>query len=535
VNLLRVFRYIIPLSFVLIFIINIYAVSLETTLISNRNSDNDEAKGLYSSENDIPIVTSAKIGNSIIDGETNLSTDKDTYAPGETLTITAESKTNDMNGSLEWQLESPIGEIPFDFYSDLQHNFEDPHFNNPTVPDWTNSTIEPFTFVDSASGVLNLTAEADIDEDDNEIYYYNSSALENGEKYIVSFDYLSKGENLLVNPGFESGDTTGWSVNSSYVEVKTDANNASEGSSYAYINGTEGFLIERNVSSGFTVNRQMTFSAKATGTTLDNYWKLYIKAYNSSGLLIESVSSPDSLEYSTDEKGYAFNRMYWTIPENTTKIGLFFYGIDTGPDADGRYTGLVDDFYFAEVPPSLMFSYWAEDNQWANITLLGGNNEWESTSKEGYTIDISEDDPDINKTFRIFLEDESTATNITTAYWLLDNISVNKVTKPTAETAISIVKNSGKISSTWINRGFVEPLLSTYDIKAEEQEDVEIPPDCEATITIQLPEHQIYFGSWIFMLSIHREDSGTSDYLETKRINISFVLEEQMNYVLKDV
>ncbi len=532
-NLLRVFRYIIPLSFVLLFIINIYTVSLETTLIGQRNSDNDEVKGLYSSENDIPMVTSAKIGNYIIDGETNLSTDKDTYAPGETLTVTAESKTNDMNGSLEWRLESPIGEIPFDFYSDLQYNFVDPDFNNPTIPDWTNSTIEPFTFVDSTSGVLNLTTEADIDEEDNEIYYYNSTALEKGERYIVSFDYFSKGQNLLVNPGLESGDTTGWNVNSSYVQARTDANNASEGSSYAYINGTEGFLIKQNVTSGFTVNREMTFSAKATGTTLDNYWKLRIEAYNSSGIRINFDESADSLGYSIDEKGYAFNKLYWTIPDNTTKIGLIFYGIDDGPDADGLYTGFVDDFYFAEVPPSLMFSYWAEDNQWENITLAGGNNEWETTSDESYTINIGENNPDRNKTFRIFLKDESTATNITTAYWLLDNISVNMVTKPAAETAITIVRNSGTISSTWINRGFVNPLLSTYDIKAEDQEDVAIPPDCEATITIQLPTHQIYFGSWIFTLSIHREDSATS--LETKQVNISFVVEEQMNYVLNDV
>ncbi len=361
-NLLRVFRYIIPLSFVLLFIINIYAVSLETTSISFRKSNDNEAKGLYSSENDIPMVTSAKIGNSIIDGETNLSTDKDTYAPGETLTITAESKTNDMNGSLEWRLESPIGEIPFDFYSDLQYNFEDPDFNNPAVPDWTNSANEPFTFVESTSGVLNLTAEADIDEDDNEIYYYNSTALEKGERYIVSFDYLSKGQNLLVNPGLEFGNTTGWTVNSSYVQAKNDTDNASEGSSYAYINGTEGFLLKQNVSSGFTVNRQMTFSAKATGTTLANYWQLRIEAYNSSGLRISfATSDDDSLDHSIDEKGYAFNKLYWTIPPNTTEIGLFFNGIDSGPDADGRYTGFVDDFYFAEVPPSLMFSHWAPD------------------------------------------------------------------------------------------------------------------------------------------------------------------------------
>ncbi|MHA1968025.1 MAG: hypothetical protein ACW964_09500, partial [Candidatus Hodarchaeales archaeon] len=384
---MRILRHIIPLSFVLLFIINIYAVSLETSSIGYRKFNTNEATGLYSSENDVPMAVSTKIGSSIIDGETNLSTDKDTYNPGETITITAESKTNDMNGSLEWQLESPIGEIPFDFYSDLQEIYNDPDFNNPTLPDWLSDVTEPFTSVESTAGILNLTAVADNDETDNEIYYYNSSALEKGGRYIVSFDYFSQGENLLLNPGFESGNTGDWDFNSSYVQLKTDEKNASEGSSYAYINGTEyTYFLQQNISisSGlFTVERDMVFSAKATGTTLANYWQLRIEAYNSSGHLIPgSETSDDSLDHSTDEKGYAINKLYWTIPENTTEIGLIFIGIDAGPDADGRYTGFVDDFYFAEVPPSLMFSYWAPkesaDGQWANITLVGGNHEWES-------------------------------------------------------------------------------------------------------------------------------------------------------------
>ncbi len=506
------------------------------------NADRDIS---YASGNELGLsdkfpteIPSTKIGSTIIDGETNLTTDKDKYSPGDSLKVTADSKTSDMNGSLEWRLESPIGEIPFDFYSNLQEVFEDPSFDNNTHPDWINEVSNPFSSVESIFGYLNLTAEADADEVDNEIYYYNPSALMSGERYVVSFDYYSQGENLLKNPGFEGGNTTGWLFNSSYVEVKSDSNNASEGIWYASINGTEGYLLKQNVT-GVTGNRYYTFSAKATGSTLANYWSLRLEAYNSTNHLIGTSSTlEDSIDFSTDTKGYVFNKILrWKIPENTTVLGAIFFAHDDGGEADGLYTGWVDDFILAEAPPALIFSYWGKNDNWTNKTLDGGNHEWESTTREMFTIDIGENLTTGAgvKTFRFFLKDESIETNITTAYWLIDNMTLNLVTKPTAETVISENRNAGNVSSTWIHRGFQEELVSTYNIKAEKQVDVNIPPDVHATIIIELPSHQLYFGAWIFMLTIHRSPDTLPPEHRIKKINISFVVEERMNYILQDV
>ncbi|MFX0085987.1 MAG: hypothetical protein ACFFAU_09945 [Candidatus Hodarchaeota archaeon] len=534
---MKISRYIIPLTFILVFASNIYALSPRTTNNAVRDISYASGNGLGLSDKSPTEIPSAKIGSTIIDGETNLTTDKDKYNPGDSLKVTADSKTSDMNGSLEWRLESPIGEIPFDFYSDLQEVFEDPTFDNITHPDWINEVSHPFSSVESTFGYLNLTAEADADEIDNEIYYYNPTALISGEKYVVSFNYYSKGENLLENPGFEGGNTTGWLFNSSYVELKSDSNNASEGNWYASINGTEGYLLKQNVT-GVTGDRYYTFSAKATGSTLANYWSLRLEAYNSTNHLIGASSTlEDSVDFSTDTKGYVFNKILrWKIPKNTTVLGAIFFAHDAGGEADGLYTGWADDFILAEAPPALIFSYWGPNKNWTNKTLDGGNHEWETTTREMFTIDIGANLTTGAgvKTFRFFLKDESIETNITTAYWLIDNITLNLVTQHTAATEISENRNSGTINSTWIHRGFQEELVSTYNIIAEKQVDVEIPPDVHAIITIDLPSHQIYFGAWVFMLTIHREVSLPSEQ-EIKRINISFVVEERMNYILQDV
>ncbi len=530
---LKIFRYIIPLSFVVLLFANVFALSLATTPnIFHDISNVSSLKEGYSSGEPPSEIPKNKIGELIIDGETNLTTDKEKYNPGETVTITAGSKYNDMNGSLEWRLESPIGEIPFDFYSDLQKIFQDPNFNNFSIPDWTNGSTEPFEFVESTSGYLNLTTTADDDENDNEIFYYDNTSLKDGKRYLISFDYFSKGENILDNPGFEGGNTTGWNFNSSFVTAKNDPNNASEGNWYLEINGTPVFLVQQNVSSGFTPGRYVTFSAKGTGNTAVNFWYLSIEAYNSTGHILGSKKDTDdsSTAFNPDKKGYVFNKIFnWQIPNDTDHLRVSFNGDDTS--GDGLYTGWIDEFSLAEVPPALMFSYWGEYYQWENITINGGNHEWEHTPQNEFIFDVSDNVTDLeNKTFRFLLKDEITFTNITTAYWLIDNITLNEVTKTTPETALSTVRNTGSINSTWTHRGYEEVLLSTFDIKVE---DATLNSSVQAMITVEIPSHQVYFGSWIFMLTIHREGLAPEDQI--KRINISFIVEEPMNYVLQNV
>ncbi len=523
---MKIFKQIIPVILLSLFVVNIIDLCLMTENPTSLEISDESMLTRADLESNIPQqVPKSKVSNEIIDGNTTLQTDKDSYTPGEWVTITANSTSDEMNGSLEWQLESPINEIAFDF-SEYQDIFKDPSFDNPLIPDWTN---ESFDFVEAASGYLNLTEISDTDENDDEIFY-KTEDLTYGEKYEISFDYLSQGENLLVNPGFETGTTAGWYGNTGNVIVKSDSNNASEGIQYASINGTAGLTLYQNITN-WKGGRMVTFSAKATGVTSDNNWRLKLEAYNISGHWIGEKSISDSEGFTTDEKGYAFNKILrWLTPENTTTLKAIFNSFSE------TYLGWLDDCYLAEVPPSLIFSYWdkgATTSEWKNVTLVEGTHEWQNTGI--FLNEVPETPPPIDKTFRFILKDDSKATNITTAYWLIDNITVNYIVtteKTTGTFSNQPQKITGSVNSTWFHQGFRENLSSTFNIEVKNP--VDGISDCFATIKVQLPKHQMYFGSWIFVFMIHQIDSAAL-YIDTKLINISFMVNETMNYVIQDI
>ncbi len=528
---MKYFRQILPLSIILLLFLNIVAVfSIADMSSSNRFLDQSIQKGAGQSTTSSNYVPQSKIGTEITSGKTTLKTDKDSYAPGEWLEITAESTTEEMNGSLEWSLESPISEVSFDFQSEIQDIFEDRTFDNPSVPDWTNDN---FYSLEAISGYLNLTETADVDKEDAEIFF-NSSEMDS-DRYKISFDYFSRSQNLLLNPGFEGGNTNGWDFNSSYVKAVEDPNNASEGSYYVDINGTEGYLLNQSVDF-VRGEHEIIFVVKATGATSDNYWYLRLEAYNSSGNRIGYTISPtDSRDAPQDDKGYVTQALSWTTPENTTQIRAIFYGRDAA--VDDYYTGWLDDCYLYEVPPDLMFSYWHEEGenlQWKNRTIDSAESqEWVN---ETFEIDMAINN---SKTFRFILEDDNSFANNATSYWLIDNIRVDRVTVPEDKMGPIIFSAyretfSGRINSTWIHRGYRENLSSTYEIKVEPFENETTPSDCHATIQVQLPFHQIYFGSWIFVYRILRIDDY-NEYIDTKTINISLTIEEPMNYVVQDI
>lgn len=506
----------------MLFILNIYTSPEVTDLsISYGTLDysvkkQDDMTKLSSNHAPVPRVASE-----ITFGKTNITTDKDTYAPGEWMTITAESNSDEMNGSLEWQLESPIGEVAFDFYSDFQNIFEDPTFDNTTVLDWKN---EGFDFVETPLDYLNLTTIPDIDEDAAEIFY-NSTTLDPG-RYLVSFQYKSQGKNLLKNPSFETNDTSGWYGSISNVTVVSDPTNASDGSHYASINATEGMILYQNITD-WTGGRTVTFSAKATGTSVTDYWTIKLEAFNSTGhsLGSTSVNSQDS---TPDESGYAFNQiMNWKTPLNTTKLQVSFHGYED------TYIGWLDDCYLADVPPKMIFSYWGEDKKWKEKPLSSGSHEWISTGYREYIIDIGKN---LSKTFRFILPDDNSFANNATSYWLLDNITVNLVTAPDKKwDPITNVGTEfkGEINSTWIHMdGTHENLTSKLDVVIDEP--INGTSDCHVTIDLELPSYKLFFGSWIFMLMIHQIDDA-NQFINTQAINISFIVEDQLNYVVQDI
>ncbi|MFX0124864.1 MAG: hypothetical protein ACFFAE_14630 [Candidatus Hodarchaeota archaeon] len=532
-------RRLLPLSILLLLFMNIAAIFLIADVSSSsRFLSQSVLPGADQSTTSPNHAFQAKIGTEITSGKTTLRTDKDRYAPGELVEITAESDTSEMNGSLEWSLESPIGEVTFDFSSDFQDIFEDRFFNDPSLPDWTN---DGFYSAIVNSGYLNLTEVADADINDVEIYY-DTTELD-ADTYEISFDYFSKGQNLLLNPGFEGGNTTGWDFNSLFVKAVEDPNNASERDYYAEINGTEGYLLNQtvNVTEGI---HEVTLIIKATGNTDEGYWSLRLEAYNSSGIIIgeiENYPQSDSRQGTPDDKGYVTQIMNWETPDNTTQLRVAFRGRNaTGVDA--LYTGWLDDCYLGEVPPSLKFSYWGapspeEEKKWRNITLSTDQTtlEWENYTFQTY-LGIA----NISKTFRFILPDENSFSNNATSYWFIDNMKVNFVTVPEEEMG-PIVKSAyketfkGEINSTWIHRGFFEKLSSSYEIKVEAFENKSTPSDCQATIQVQLPKHQVYLGSWIFMFEIHQIQEGTANPLDIMSINMSFTVEESLNYVVQDI
>jgi hypothetical protein len=461
-------------------------------------------------------------GSEVTQGTTTLKTDKDSYSPGETAIITAEGTTAELNGSLEWQLESPIEEIAFDFESRYQDIFQDPSFNDPSVPDWYN---ESFDSVEATSGYLNLTQTTDPDMSSSEIYY-NDTMLKEEEEYVISFDYLSQGANLLNSPSFESG-LSDWEgiltpLNVSLIE---DKRNASDGDYYVRVNNTNGNILYQNIS--ITSEQYISFSARATGVSSANNWELRLEAYNDTDPTKAkgSKTSSDSVNLIPDVKSYAFNRIYnWKVPANTSYVRAIF-------KSDGKYTGWVDDLIFAVVPPVLYVSYWGEAQKWTNYTnLQSGTHQWESVE---ISLKIGVNHP-VTKTIKIILPDTNSFVDNTTAFWLIDNFAVNLVEVPEKRTQISTVRNTGTIHSTWFHRDFREDLTSDFDIKAEEPVNVTASADVSATIKIKLPQYQVYFGSWTFVFKIHRVDD-LGDPLDSTTINISFLIQDNMNYVVQDL
>ncbi|PWI46784.1 hypothetical protein CEE45_15055 [Candidatus Heimdallarchaeota archaeon B3_Heim] len=526
---------IIPLCIILLFIVGIYGQTQQTSFSFNQ----DLSKQVQLTEGNVNLISnnnqpSYKTFSQVTSGRTTLTTDADSYAPGDWVTVTAESDTDEMNGSLEWRLESPISEISFDFESYYQDVLADPNFDSGITDDWENDGFEPLS---AADGYLNLTEVADLDLADIEVYN-NDSALEINNKYRVTFDYYPQGENMLVNPSFETGNTSNWvSVGTlENVSAINDPTNASDGSYYANINATVGFILNQTVPiNGQSDGRSFTFTVRATGNTNANYWISRLEAVNSSGHVIGVKSAADSRNFEVDEKGYVTVMFEWKLPANATSIKAIFLGQDTGDDADGYYTGWVDNCILAEAPSALDFSY-AADGKWNNNTLITESQEWHTAEYIFETFDTLPSPS--TKTLRFILRDSNSYANNKTSYWLIDNIAVNIVSKHEELTGpISNVENrfEGFVNSTWFHQGYREELSSTYKIDIESPENTSVASETQAEIKIQLPTHQVYMGSWIVVFKIHQIDTGEPPTkVQTKTINISFVVEEPINFVIQD-
>ncbi len=524
---------IIPLCIILLFIVGIYGQTQQTSF----SFDQDLSKQVQLTEGNVNLISknnhpSYKTFSQVTSGRTTLTTDADSYAPGDWVTVTAEGDTDEMNGSLEWRLESPVSEVSFDFESYYQDVFTDPNFDSGITDDWEN---DGFFDVSAVDGYLNLTEIADHDLDAVEIYN-NASALKPNSKYRVTFDYYSQGENNLTNPSFETGDNTSWTGYLGNVTIINDPSNASQGDYYASINATNGYILNQTVPiDGQSDKRSFTFTARATGNTNPNYWELRLEAINISGDVFDWKISEDSRNHEVDEKGYVTIMLEWELPENATLVRASFRGLDTGDDADGYYTGWFDNCILAEAPPALEFSY-AADGMWNNETLITESQEWH-TAEYIFETFVTLPSPS-TKTLRFVLRDSNSYANNKTSYWLIDNIAVNLVTKLEGNTGpFANVENQfdGFVNSTWFHQGYREELSSTYKIDIESPENISVASDVQAEIKIQLPTHQVYMGSWIVVFKIHQIDTGEPPTeVQTKTINISFVVEEPMNFVIQD-
>ncbi|MHA1941040.1 MAG: hypothetical protein ACW97P_04880 [Candidatus Hodarchaeales archaeon] len=527
---MKIPKQIIPLSILLLFTVGIYSHLYRSSFSSDNNLMSEIQAGTnYGNQVSNTFMTDQKQFSEVTSGLTTLTSNADTYTPGDWVTITAESNTDEMNGSLEWRLESPIEEYSFDFNSFYQDVFSDPEFNNDLIPDWNNTGFDGFTAND---GYLNLTEGFDNDTVDA-VIFNNNSALISDTDYIISFDYYSQGENLLINPSFETGDLSGWDGQLTNITIVNDPLNTSHGDYYAEINATEGFVLNQTIN-GLTEGRTIFFTASATGNTQANYWFLQIEYFNVTGDLIGFKTSPEeSLNKETDERGYVTLSMEATLPENTTDIKAIFVGRDAGADADEVYTGFLDNCILTEAPPALKFSH-GTGGTWNDTTLTPENHQWANASIK---IDTGLSLPSSTETMRFILSDSNTFANNKTSFWLIDNIAVNLVTKPEDTTGPfsgpSEDTITGFVNSTRFHKGFRENLSSTFNIHVEAATNISVASESSATIQIQLPTYQVYLGEWIFVFMIHQIDNDV-EFLQTKTIYLSFVVEEQVNFIVQD-
>ena len=526
---MKIPKKIIPLSLLLLFLVGTYShlyqssFSYEKEMMSEIQTDKNNENQLSDT-----FTPQQKQSSQITSGLTTLTTDADSYAPGDWVTITAESNTDEMNGSLEWRLESPIGESGFDFNSFYQDVFDDPEFNNELIPDWENLGFDGFTVND---GVLNLSEGLDNDTDEV-LIFNNNSALLTDTDYLITFDYYSQGENLLINPSFELGNTSGWEGQLDNITIVLDSLNASQGTYYADINATEGFVLNQTIAN-MTEGQKIIFTASATGNIPANYWLLRIEYINSTGDVMAFTESENSQNKETDEKGYVNISLEVTLPENTTEIKAIFVGRDEGADADTFYTGFLDNLILTKAPAALKFSHGA-DGTWNDTSLTVELHQWATAE---IWIDTGVSLPSETETIRFVLSDSNSYANNQTCFWLIDNIAVNIVTKSEEKTgpisAPTELSYSGFVNSTRFHKGFREDLYSTYDIHIEAAENTSTASVTSAEIKIQIPTYQIYLGEWIFVFMIHQIDSGTN-FLQTKTIHIAFFVEDQVNFVVQN-
>ena len=117
-KLMKIQDKIIPFSIILLFIVGIFGTAHQTSFSLNEELSNQTQMN-HISTNSYPTddFINQKINSEVTSGLTTLTTDADSYAPGDWLTVTADSNTDDMNGSLEWRVESPTGDVAFDFHS----------------------------------------------------------------------------------------------------------------------------------------------------------------------------------------------------------------------------------------------------------------------------------------------------------------------------------------------------------------------------------------------------------------------------------
>ncbi len=422
-------------------------------------------------------------------GNITITTNASRYFPGETMSVNILGPIDELNGTMEWKLFTPLNESIFGFdllRFLLLENFD---FETTDTSEWTNDAVNSFDSITVSNGYLNLTEAADADTNPARAYVNKTNV--NLTALTVSFDYLGLTPNLIKNASFEG--TGGWLFNTSLVKQSSDLVHSGNFALFANKTPSNTVIASQNVTA--PEKTTLIISAWGTGINSTSQWLFRITAFNATG---DVVGSPKNSSLSSTltadelENGFGMIETTFETPINTSFVQIELIGINS--TANGTYTGYFDDVTISIAPPSaLEFQYYNGTN-WVNLT--GFQTTTHKWNRFQATIRLNSTTSPANGTiFALVLPDESTNPNDPTVSWLLDNFTFVKITPPIGRLSAATEVVRGSVNATRIfhvdNQVKNETLVSFYEYLFTE---IEGKPTVSVNITLTLPREQVYYG-----------------------------------------
>ncbi len=423
-------------------------------------------------------------------GNITITTNATQYYPGETLKLSMVGPSNELAGTMEWKLLSPLNESIFGFdllRFLLLNNFD---FATTDTSEWTNDPTNPFDNITISNGHLNLTELADADTNPARVYINKTGV--NLTAITINFNYLGLTPNLVKNASFES--VTAWTFNNSLVKQSNALVHGGSFSLFANKTPSNSVVASQNVT--VPANKTLIISAWGTGINANSHWLFRITAYNATG---HPLGTPKNSTRSTSlnekdlENEFGMLETTFFTPPKTSYVQIELIGINS--TENGTYTGYFDDVTISIEPTTALELQYYNGTNWVNVTGFKKNTHKWNTFQT--TINLNATAPAANGTiFALVLPDQSNDTTDPPTFWLLDNFTFVKITPPigrlTAAGTDKVV--TGSVNATRIFRVDDqvknETLFSFYEYTVKQEEKTIV----SVNVTLTLPKEHVYYG-----------------------------------------